>query len=32
MSEGGMPSRVHLDLDAEGTFTFAFGDNETGTL
>ncbi|MCX5855611.1 MAG: type VI secretion system ATPase TssH, partial [Deltaproteobacteria bacterium] len=27
MSEGGMPSRVHLDMDAEGTFTFDFGDN-----
>ncbi|HAJ25875.1 MAG TPA: type VI secretion system ATPase TssH [Syntrophus sp. (in: bacteria)] len=27
MSEGGMPSRVHLDIDAEGTFSFDFGDN-----
>jgi len=27
MSEGGMPSRVHLDMDAEGTFSFDFGDN-----
>jgi type VI secretion system protein VasG len=27
MSEGGMPSRVHLDMDAEGTFTFDFGDH-----
>jgi type VI secretion system protein VasG len=27
MSEGGMPSRVHLDIDNEGAFTFAFGDD-----
>jgi len=27
MSEGGMPSQVHLDMDAEGTFTFDFGDS-----
>ncbi len=29
MSEGGMPSRVHLDMGEEGTFSFTFS-NETG--
>ncbi len=31
MSEGGMPSRVHLDMGTEGTFTFAFGNETDGT-
>ena len=26
MSEGGMPAKVHLDVDESGGFTFAFGD------
>jgi len=31
MSTGGMPSRVHLDMGTEGTFTFAFGNETDGT-